>query len=206
LNTKRGQAVLIPQNRYSEQAYRNRPALTAWRTRLVPSALALFVVQNPLEGRLPEGTKMDSDSRQWFIHANDAIGVRSRARVLGALVEKYIHNEGENNWVSLASGTRLSRCWKRCGLKLDGQQVYLTLVDKDPVALSWAETWPRRKVQRGRTADVAQAQPGEYAGAQRRLLLELGEHQAELVDALGIPPDTSTMPMRRYFCSVCYGW
>jgi hypothetical protein len=81
--------------------------------RLVPSALALFVVQNPLEGRLPEGTKMDSDSRQWFIHANDAIGVRSRARVLGALVEKYIHNEGENNWVS-RQAARLSRCWKRC--------------------------------------------------------------------------------------------
>ncbi|MDA4835368.1 class I SAM-dependent methyltransferase, partial [Enterobacter hormaechei] len=71
-----GQAVLVPQNRYSEQAFRNRPAGTSWRTRLVPSALALFVVQNPLEDRLPDGTKMDSDSRQWFIHANDAIGVR----------------------------------------------------------------------------------------------------------------------------------
>lgn len=92
--------MLVPQNRYSEQAFRNRPALTAWRTRLVPSALALFVVQNPLEDRLPDGTKMDSDSRQWFIHANDAIGVRARARVLAALVEKYIHNESENNWVS----------------------------------------------------------------------------------------------------------
>ena len=75
-----GQAVLVPQNRYSEQAFRNRPALTAWRTRLVPSALALFVVQNPLEDRLPDGTKMDSDSRQWFIHANDAIGVGAPAR------------------------------------------------------------------------------------------------------------------------------
>lgn len=68
-----GQAVLVPQNRYSEQAFRNRPALTAWRTRLVPTALALFVVQNPLEERLPEGTKMDSDSRQWFIHANSTL-------------------------------------------------------------------------------------------------------------------------------------
>ena len=71
--------------------------------------------------------------------------------------------------------------------KLDGQQVYLTLVDKDPVALSWAETMA--------------AQEGLVVGEQltllRRnllhtlvrnddLLLELGEHQAELVDALGI--------------------
>jgi hypothetical protein len=37
------------------------------------------------------------------------------------------------------------------------------------------------------------------------LLLELGEHQAELVDALGIL-NTSTMPMRRYFCSARCGW
>ena len=135
-----GQAVLVPQNRYSEQAFRNRPALLAWRARLVPTALALFVVQNPLEDRLPEGTKMDSDSRQWFIHANDAIGVRSRAKVLAALVEKYIHNESENNWVSLASGAAIPVLEALRNAKLDGQQVYLTLVDKDPVALSWAET------------------------------------------------------------------
>lgn len=131
-----GHAVLVPQNRYSEQAFRNRPALLAWRARLVPTALALFVVQNPLEERLPEGTKMDSDSRQWFIHANDAIGVRSRAKVLAALVEKYIHNESENNWVSLASGAAIPVLEALRNAKLDGQQVYLTLVDKDPVALS----------------------------------------------------------------------
>lgn len=74
-----GQAVLVPQNRYSEQAFRNRPALTAWRTRLVPSALALFVVQNPLEERLPEGTKMDNDSRQWFIHAKEGANKRGNS-------------------------------------------------------------------------------------------------------------------------------
>ena len=157
-----GQAVLVPQNRYSEQAFRNRPALTAWRTRLVPSALALFVVQNPLEDRLPDGTKMDSDSRQWFIHANDAIGLRSRARVLAALVDKYIRNASENNWVSLASGAAIPVLEALREAKLDGQQVYLTLVDKDPVALSWAETMA--------------AQEG----------IVVGEHQAELVDALGI--------------------
>jgi hypothetical protein len=40
-----GQAVLISQHIYSEQAYRTRPALAAWRARLVPTALAIFVVQ-----------------------------------------------------------------------------------------------------------------------------------------------------------------
>jgi len=182
-----GQAMLVPQHRFSEQAYRNRPALAAWRARLVPGALALFVVQNPLEDRLPEGTKMDSESRQWFIHANDAIGVRSRAKVLSALVEKYIHNASENNWVSLASGAAIPVLEALRSAERGGQQVFLSLVDKDPVALSWAETMA--------------AQEGIVVGAQltllRRdlvhtlvrnedLLLELGEHQAELVDALGI--------------------
>ena len=182
-----GQAVLIPQNRYSEQAYRNRPALTAWRTRLVPTALALFVVQNPLEGRLPEGTKMDSDSRQWFIHANDAIGVRSRARVLGALVEKYIHNEGENNWVSLASGAAIPVLEALRNAKLDGQQVYLTLVDKDPVALSWAETLAAQEgLIVGEQLTLLRRNLVNTLVRNEDLLLELGEHQAELVDALGI--------------------
>lgn len=182
-----GQAMLVPQHRFSEQAYRNRPALAAWRARLVPGALALFVVQNPLEDRLPEGTKMDSESRQWFIHANDAIGVRSRAKVLSALVEKYIHNASENNWVSLASGAAIPVLEALRSAERGGQQVFLSLVDKDPVELSWAETMA--------------AQEGIVVGAQltllRRdlvhtlvrnedLLLELGEHQAELVDALGI--------------------
>lgn len=154
-----GQAVLVPQNRYSEQAFRNRPALAAWRTRLVPSALALFVVQNPLEDRLPDGTKMDSDSRQWFIHANDAVGVRSRARVLEALREA----------------------------KLDGQQVYLTLVDKDPVALSWAETMAAQEgIVVGEQLTLLRRNLLHTLVRNEDLLLELGEHQAELVDALGI--------------------
>jgi hypothetical protein len=182
-----GLPLLVPQHRYSEQAYRTRPALAAWRARLVPSALALFVVQNPLEDRLPEGTRMDSESRQWFIHANDAIGVRSRAQVLGALVNQYIHNEIESDWISLASGAAIPVLEALRAAKLDGQSVHLTLVDDDVVALHWAETMA--------------AQEGLVVGEQLTLLkrhlihqfirsddllLELGEHQAELVDALGI--------------------
>ncbi len=179
--------MLVPQNRYSEQAFRNRPALAAWRTRLVPSALALFVVQNPLEDRLPDGTKMDSDSRQWFIHANDAIGVRARARVLAALVEKYIHNESENNWVSSASGAAIPVLEALREAKLDGQQVYLTLVDKDPVALSWAETMAAQEgIVVGEQLTLLRRNLVHTLVRNEDLLLELGEHQAELVDALGI--------------------
>ena len=153
-----GLAVLVPQNRYSEQAFRNRPALTAWRTRLVPSALALFVVQNPLEDRLP-----------------------------AALVDKYIHNESENNWVSLASGAAIPVLEALREAKLDGQQVYLTLVDKDPVALSWAETMAAQEgIVVGEQLTLLRRNLLHTLVRNEDLLLELGEHQAELVDALGI--------------------
>ncbi|HDR2754805.1 TPA: class I SAM-dependent methyltransferase [Enterobacter asburiae] len=182
-----GLPILVPRHRYSEQAYRNRPALEAWRTRLVPTALALFVLQNPLEERLPEGTKMDSDSRQWFIHANDAIGIRSRARVLGALVGKYIHNNIESDWVSLACGAAIPVLEALRIARLNGQNVHLSLVDKDPVALRWAETMA---AQDGLTVDeqltLLRRDLVHTLVRNEDLLLELGEHQADLVDALGI--------------------
>ncbi len=53
--------------------FRNRPALLAWRARLVPTALALFVVQNPLEERAsPKARKWTATAASGFIRANDA--------------------------------------------------------------------------------------------------------------------------------------
>jgi SAM-dependent methyltransferase len=144
-------------------------------------------VQNPLEERLPEGTRMDSESRQWFIHANDAIGVRSRAQVLGALVEKYIHNELESDWISLASGAAIPVLEALRTAKLDGQKVHLTLVDNDPVALRWAETMAAQEgLNVGDQLTLLNRHLLHQFIRNDDLLLELGEHQAELVDALGI--------------------
>ena len=182
-----GLPMLTPQHAWSEQAYRTRPAMAAWRARLVPKALALFVVQNPLEERLPEGTKMDSESRQWFIHANDAIGVRSRAQVLAALVEKYIHNDIESDWISLASGAAIPVLEALRTANLDGQNVHLTLVDNDPVALRWAETMAAQEgLNVGEQLTLLNRHLVHHLIRNDDLLLELGEHQAELVDALGI--------------------
>jgi hypothetical protein len=182
-----GDLTLIPQHEYSEQAFRHRPALLAWRTRLVPSALALFAVQNPLEDKLPEGTVMDSASRQWFIHANDAIGVRSRAQVLATLVDKYIHNDIESDWVSLASGAAIPVLEALRAAKLDGQKVHLSLVDEDPVALRWAETMAAQQgLIVGEQITLLRRHLVHHLIRNDDLVLELGEQQAELVDALGI--------------------
>ncbi|WP_288821606.1 class I SAM-dependent methyltransferase [uncultured Leclercia sp.] len=183
----RGELTLIAQHAWSQEAFRHRPALAAWRVRLVPSALALFAVQNPLEDKLPEGTVMDSASRQWFIHANDAIGVRSRARVLATLVDKYIHNDIESDWVSLASGAAIPVLEALCAAKLDGQKVHLSLVDDDPVALRWAETMAAQQgLVVGEQITLLRRNLVYHLIRNDDLVLELGEQQAELVDALGI--------------------
>jgi hypothetical protein len=71
--------------------------------------------------------------------------------------------------------------------KLDGQQVYLTLVDKDPVALSWAETMAAQEgIVVGEQLTLLRRNLLHTLVRNEDLLLELGEHQAELVDALGI--------------------
>ena len=70
----------------------NRPALEEWRCQLVPTALSLWSVQHPLAERLISGGEMDINSRAWFIHANDAQGVRSRAKVMSAIADMYINN------------------------------------------------------------------------------------------------------------------
>ncbi|WP_449557067.1 class I SAM-dependent methyltransferase [Huaxiibacter chinensis] len=182
-----GQATLVPQHAWSGKVFETRPALAAWRARLVPSALALFVVQNPLEDRLPDGSRMDSESRQWFIHANDAIGVRSRARVLAALVDKYIRNDIDSDWISLASGAAIPVLEALQNAKLDGQRVHLTLVDDDAVALRWAETMAAQQgLDVGEQLTLLKRHLVHHMIRHDDLLLELGEHQAELVDALGI--------------------
>ena len=107
--------------------------------------------------------------------------------VLVPQVEKYIHNESENNWVSLASGAAIPVLEALREAKFDGQQVYLTLVDKDPVALSWAETMAAQEgIVVGEQLTLLRRNLVHTLVRNEDLLLELGEHQAELVDALGI--------------------
>lgn len=182
-----GEKTLKCQHSWSEQAFANRPAVVAWRTRLVPSALALYAIQNPLDEHLPDGTRMDSNSRQWFIHANDAIGIRSRAHVFSVLAETYLSNDIDNNWVSLASGAAVPVMEALRNAQLDGQNVHLTLVDYDPVSLQWAEKMTTAEgLKVGEQVTILQRNLIDDLIRSDALVQELGEGQIELVDALGI--------------------
>ncbi|AXF62699.1 MULTISPECIES: cyclopropane-fatty-acyl-phospholipid synthase family protein [unclassified Leclercia] len=182
-----GEKSLRCQHPWSEKAFTNRPAVVAWRTRLVPTALALYAIQNPLDEHLPDGTRMDSNSRQWFIHANDAIGIRSRAKVMAVLAEQYLRNDIDNVWVSLASGASVPVLEALRGANLDGQKVHLTLVDVDPVSLKWAEKMTAAEGLRvGEQVTILQRDLKACLIHSDKLVQELGEGRVELVDALGI--------------------
>lgn len=182
-----GEVTITCQNSWSEQAFATRPAVVAWRTRLVPTALALYAIQNPLDEHLPDGTRMDSNSRQWFIHANDAIGIRSRARVLAVLAENYLRNEIDNVWVSLASGAAIPVLEALRNAHLDGQKVHLTLVDYDAVSLKWAKKMAAAEgLKIGEQVKILERNLIHALIRSDDLVKELGEGNVELVDALGI--------------------
>jgi hypothetical protein len=108
-----GLPILVPRHRFSEQAYRNRPALEAWRTRLVPTALALFVLQNPLEERLPEGTK-------WTATAASGLSTPTMPSAFALAPGCWAH-WSESTFTTISKATGLAwrvalrfRCWRHC--------------------------------------------------------------------------------------------
>ncbi|MEW7312374.1 class I SAM-dependent methyltransferase [Buttiauxella gaviniae] len=174
-------------NKLSEQAFQDRPALHEWRCQLVPTALSLWAVQHPLAERLISGREMDGNSRSWFIHANDAQGVRSRAKVMAAIADVYINNYATGNWISLACGAAVPVLRALRGANRRTQKFTLLLIDRDRQSLMFA---------RGLATQYGLVEGHHYQLLMRNLLegiivsdklvKELGEQSAELVDGLGI--------------------
>jgi len=174
-------------NKLSELAFNNRPALQEWRCQLVPTALALWAVQHPLAERLISGGEMDVHSRPWFIHANDARGIRSRAKVMADIADIHLNNRVSGNWISLACGAAVPVLKTLRGAKLRSQKFTLLLVDHDRQALKFA---------RGLATQYGLVEGHHFALLMRnlfdrmvvsdKLVQELGEQSAALVDGLGI--------------------
>ncbi|TNV20042.1 class I SAM-dependent methyltransferase [Buttiauxella sp. B2] len=174
-------------NKHSEQAFRERPALEEWRCQLVPTALSLWAVQHPLAERLISGREVDSNSRSWFIHANDAQGVRSRAKVMAAIADNHINNSVSGNWVSLACGAAVPVLRTLRGAKLRAQKFTLLLIDHDRQSLKFARGLATQYgLVEGHHFQLLMRNLFDRMVASDKLVQELGEYSAELVDGLGI--------------------
>ncbi|MFP2506250.1 class I SAM-dependent methyltransferase [Buttiauxella gaviniae] len=174
-------------NKLSELAYHNRPALAEWRCQLVPTALALWAVQHPLAERLISGGEMDINSRPWFIHANDARGIRSRAKVMAAIADIHLNTRVSGNWISLACGAAVPVLKTLRGAKLKAQKFTLLLIDHDRQSLKFARGLATQYgLVEGHHFQLLMRNLFDRMIASDKLVQELGEQSAELVDGLGI--------------------
>jgi hypothetical protein len=115
-------------------------AMKAWRN-YVPGGIATYHVHSPHKRLMPNGQKLDLITRGFFRHSVDAVGVRSRAKILEFLASDYIlGNKGDIAWLSIAGGSGqpvYDTCLNLS--KEDRQRIRLTLVDIDQTIVLFAK-------------------------------------------------------------------
>lgn len=128
--------------------FNKMPALRAWK-QMMPSAMALYPLQRPEEKRLPNGASVDVFSRQLFRHSLDAIGIRTRAKIMETLMLEHVEasDEDEVKWVSLACGAAVPvlDAMQTINSNLPDKDIHITLVDINPEALDFAEGLAQRQ-------------------------------------------------------------
>jgi hypothetical protein len=159
-----------------------------WREQLVPSAMALYPLQRPESLDLPSGGLIDQETREYFINAYDAVGIRRRAAIMGDIARRHTGlPDTVTSWVSLACGAAVPVLDSVCNNQDEDPAVHLNLVDADPRALQFAEmlaTDQGLKEGEGFTLLQRNLLRGMVFGD--GLVQEIGPHQADMVDALGI--------------------
>lgn len=164
------------------------PALLEWRRDLVPSARALFPLQRPWLSRLPSGGAVDERARMLFLDSTDAIGIRTRAKVMRDVVERSTHGvdaSADLRWVSLACGAAVPVL--DAVSAVPAGRVRLVLVDMDRASLDFAgDLAAAQGLTEGEDFELLERNLVSGVVARTELVEELGEGTAHVVDALGI--------------------
>ncbi|MGQ7296759.1 class I SAM-dependent methyltransferase [Quadrisphaera sp. KR29] len=180
---------LVIRNPASEYFYAS-PTMREWRVRLVPGAGALLPVQRPGISHLPSGAALDETAASIYRDALDSIGVRTRAVVLQEIARRGVTTGREGlppRWVSLASGAAVPVLDAMAGLEGLALRPHLTLVDIDPEALALARRMlTEHGLQEGLDVVLLQRDLVRDLLVRPRLVEEVGEGTADLVEALGI--------------------
>ncbi len=116
-----------------------------WREH-VPSARALWPLQNPWADRLPfdgGAAPSDDDWRVWS-HVADAVGIRSRAAILSALLVERFAGAPATRWLSIGSGATVPVARSAERLVQTGVDCTVQQWDHDPEALDLGHDQARR--------------------------------------------------------------
>lgn len=174
-------------NPAAEEMYSAMPAMASWRKELVPGAVALYPLQYPQERYLPNGVEIDDLTRDMFTNSLDAIGIRTRAKVMSHLSASYINEDGVTNWTSLACGAAVPvlNAIEDNSNKING--INLKLIDFDPSALSFAgDLAQSRNLAEGEDFELINRNLIRELVVKDHLVQEIGGESMNLVDALGI--------------------
>jgi SAM-dependent methyltransferase len=190
-------SVFDPQNESSKALYGDSDTLKDWFVDAAQAhATALYPLQRPYIDRLPTGEEIDDKSRAFFYHGLDAIGIRTRAKIMTEISKRYLNDKPAARWMSLACGGAVPVI---DALKEydDMAMVHLDLVDFNQNALAFAShlatheaslqkvpTYNREDELRSYTTHEINLVRGLIASDS--LVAQFGEKSADMVDALGI--------------------
>jgi hypothetical protein len=190
-------AIFDVDNESSKALYDNSDTLREWFIGASQAeATALYPLQRPHIDRLPSGEIIDEKSRAFFYHGLDAIGIRTRAKVMTEISSRFLHNRPAARWISLACGgaVPVMDALKECE---DIDMIHLDLVDFNADALNFASDLATREAHLQEVPTYnKESELRSYTTHEINLIRGLivtdslvdqfGEGSSDMVDALGI--------------------
>lgn len=184
-------------NASSLALYDNNETLQEWFADAAQAqATALYPLQRPDADRLVSGGAINERSRAFFYHGLDAIGIRTRAKIMTEIASRTLDDRPGARWISLACGGAVPviDALKECQ---NLEMVHLDLVDIDPDALSFASYLAMHEAQLQQVpAFHSENELRSYTVHEMNLIRGLiasdslvdgfGEGSSDMVDALGI--------------------
>ena len=192
-----GRVVFDPANEAANVLYRDSQTLQNWVVDAAQAhASALYPLQRPFADTLPSGQAIDNKSRMFFYHGLDAIGIRTRAKIMTDISVEHLKNKPAARWISLACGGAVPVI---DALKEHDkmEMIHLDLVDFNPDALTFASSLADGEAELQKVPTYNQeSELRSYSTHQINLIRDLiasdnmvdrfGENCSDMVDALGI--------------------
>jgi SAM-dependent methyltransferase len=192
-----GATVFDSDNEASRLLYGDSETLQQWFVNAGQAqATALYPLQRPDVDRLPSGAEIDDMSRAFFYHGLDAIGIRTRAKIMTNIVSEQLVDRPAARWISLACGGAVPviDALKACG---EMNLVHLDLVDYDNSALEFASDLASNEAKLQKVPSFnSESELRSYTTHEQNLIRGLiaddsliekfGENSSDVVDALGI--------------------
>lgn len=169
-------------NPVSERLYAQSEVLRQWKSHM-PTAMALYPLQKPQMKKLADGTPFDEVAGEYFTHALDGVGLRSRAATMSRLMyDHFLEREVERiDWLSLACGAAIPVFEAASALDAHDKNIKLTLTDISGRALKFAAELARTEYSLSNQIETKKINILRL----KKLKKEFGHESFDAIDILG---------------------